>query len=78
MHLISFAAREWMTSQGFVAAGIGITLIPALAGGSVRRDVKLALFYPDDIPSRQVYSATTSGFAPPPARTSPYGTASLS
>jgi DNA-binding transcriptional LysR family regulator len=64
---IGFVARDWMAKQGFVAAGIGITLVPSLAADAVRRDVKLALVHPDDIPPRQVYSATTSGFTPSPA-----------
>jgi hypothetical protein len=42
-------------------------LIPSLAVDAVRRDVKLALIHPDDIPPRQVYSATTSGIAASPA-----------
>jgi DNA-binding transcriptional LysR family regulator len=64
---IGFVARDWMAKQGFVAAGIGITLVPSLAADAVRRDVKLALVHPDDIPPRQVYSAITSGFTPSPA-----------
>jgi DNA-binding transcriptional LysR family regulator len=64
---IGFVARDWMAKQGFVAAGIGITLVPSLAADAVRRDVKLALVHPDDIPPGQVYSAITSGFTPSPA-----------
>ena len=64
---IGFVARDWIAKQGFVAAGIGITLIPSLAVDAVRRDVKLALIHPDDIPPRQVYSATTRGISASPA-----------
>ena len=64
---IGFVARDWIAKQGFVAAGIGITLIPSLAVDSVRRDVKLARVHPDDIPPRQIYTATASGFTPSPA-----------
>lgn len=64
---IGFVARDWIAKQGFVAAGIGITLIPSLAVNAVRRDIKLARVHPDDIPPRQVYTATASGFTPSPA-----------
>jgi DNA-binding transcriptional LysR family regulator len=64
---IGFVARDWMAKQGFVAAGIGITMVPSLAADAVRRDVKLVLLHPDDVPPRQVYSAITSGFTPSPA-----------
>ncbi len=64
---IGFVARDWMAKQGFVAAGIGITMVPSLAADAVRRDVRLVLIDPDDIPPRQVYSAITSGFTPSPA-----------
>lgn len=60
-------ARDWIAKQGLVAAGIGTTLIPSLAFDAVRRGVKLALIYSDDIPPRQVYTATASGLTPSPA-----------
>ncbi|MFF2849381.1 LysR family transcriptional regulator [Streptomyces sp. NPDC058001] len=64
---IGFVARDWMAKQGFVAAGVGITLVPSLAADAVRPDIALALLHPDDIPPRQVYAATASGFTPSPA-----------
>lgn len=56
-----------MAKQGFVAAGIGVTLIPSLAITSIRPDIALALLHPDDIPPRQVCLATASGCTPTPA-----------
>jgi DNA-binding transcriptional LysR family regulator len=64
---IGFVARDWIAKQGFVAAGIGITLIPSLAADAVRPDITLALLHPDDIPPRQIYAATASGLTPAPA-----------
>ena len=64
---IGFVAKDWMAKQGFVAAGIGITLIPSLAISSIRPDIAVALLHPDDIPPRQVYLATASGLTPTPA-----------
>jgi DNA-binding transcriptional LysR family regulator len=64
---IGFVARDWIAKQGFVAAGIGITLIPFLAAEAVRRDIKLVRIHPDDVPPRQVYTATISGLTRSPA-----------
>ena len=64
---IGFVARDWMAKQGFVAAGIGITLIPSLAAEAVRPDIKLVRIHSDDVPPRQVYTATISGLTPSPA-----------
>lgn len=36
-----FRVREWTAKQGFVAAGLGITIVAALAAGGVRPDVEL-------------------------------------
>lgn len=64
---IGFVARDWMAKQGFVAAGIGITLVPSLAAEAVRPDIKLVRIRPDDLPPRQVYTAVISGLTPSPA-----------
>jgi DNA-binding transcriptional LysR family regulator len=63
---IGFVARDWMAKQGFVAAGTGITLVPALAAEAVRPDIKLVRIHPDDMPPRQIYTATISGLTPSP------------
>lgn len=64
---IGFVARDWIAKQGFVAAGVGITLIPSLIADAVRPDLVLARLHPDDIPPRQVYAATATGVTPSPA-----------
>lgn len=38
---IAFVARDWTAKLGLVAAGLGVTVVPALATTGVRRDVKL-------------------------------------
>lgn len=64
---ISYVIREWVAKQGFVAAGLGITLIPSLAAGSARPDVVLVPLHPDDSPVRVIYAATPAGITPPAA-----------
>lgn len=61
---MGFTAADWIAKQGFVAAGLGVTLIPALAATSVRPDLALVSLHPDDAPRRRVYAATPSGLAP--------------
>jgi DNA-binding transcriptional LysR family regulator len=62
---IRYVVREWVAKQGFVAAGLGITLIPSLAVGSVRPDVVLVPLHPADSPVRRVFAATPTGVTPP-------------
>lgn len=62
-----FVAADWIAKQGFVAAGLGVTLIPALAASSARADLALVPLHPDDTPRRRVYAATPHGIAPSPA-----------
>lgn len=64
---IDFAAREWTAKQGFVAAGLGLALIPALAASAARPDIVLASLHPDDAPVRTVYAATPRELNKPPA-----------
>ncbi|WP_242427001.1 MULTISPECIES: LysR family transcriptional regulator [unclassified Streptomyces] len=51
-------AQDWIAKLGAVAAGLGVTLVPALAAASVRRDVTLVTIHPDDVPYRSVRAAT--------------------
>jgi len=62
---IAYVIREWVAKQGFVAAGLGVTLIPSLAVGSARPDVVLLPLHPDDSPVRKIYAATPAGVTPP-------------
>lgn len=66
---IEFVVGEWTAKQAFVAAGLGVTLIPSLAAGVVRPDIVLASLHPDDVPVRTVYAATPKGRVTPPAAT---------
>jgi DNA-binding transcriptional LysR family regulator len=59
---IAFAAREWTAKQGFVAAGLGLALVPSLAAGAIRPDIMLAPL--EDEPARTVYAATRKAGAP--------------
>jgi DNA-binding transcriptional LysR family regulator len=63
---IEFVAREWTAKQGLVAAGFGVTLVPALAVSTVRRGVAVAALHGDDAPARAVYVATARGVTAPP------------
>jgi DNA-binding transcriptional LysR family regulator len=60
---IGFVAKDWMAKQGFVAAGIGITLIPSLAESAVRSDICLVHVHPADIPPRHIYAVTANGLS---------------
>lgn len=64
---IAYVIREWVAKQGFVAAGLGITLIPSLAVSSVRPDVALVPLHPGDSPLRVIYAATPAGITAPAA-----------
>ncbi|WP_436889261.1 LysR family transcriptional regulator [Nocardiopsis dassonvillei] len=64
---ISHVVGEWATKQGFVAAGLGVTLLPALAAASLRPDVALVSLAPGELPLRPVYVALPRGRAPAPA-----------
>jgi DNA-binding transcriptional LysR family regulator len=64
---ITYVVGGWTAKQGFVAAGLGITLIPSLAAGAVRPDLALAPLDPADCPSRRIYAATPLGQADSPA-----------
>ncbi len=64
---IEFVAREWTAKQGLVAAGFGVTLVPALAVSTVRGEVALVALHGDDAPARAVHVATPKGAAAPPA-----------
>ncbi|MFI1973593.1 LysR family transcriptional regulator [Streptomyces wedmorensis] len=53
-------AHDWIAKLGAVAAGLGVTLVPALAAASVRRDVALVTIHPDDVPYRRICAAAPS------------------
>jgi len=63
---IDFEVREWTAKQGFVAAGLGLALVPLLAAGATRPDIVLSPLHPHDAPVRTVHAATWHGIATPP------------
>ena len=63
---IDFAVREWTAKQGFVAAGLGLSLVPSLAAGATRPDIALIPLHSRDAPVRTVHAATVRGVATPP------------
>ncbi|WP_053730602.1 LysR substrate-binding domain-containing protein [Streptomyces sp. WM6378] len=63
----TYVVQDWIAKQGFVAAGLGVTLLPALAADSVRADITLVAIHPDDVPHRAIYAATPRGLAQSPA-----------
>ncbi|HZE40926.1 MAG TPA: LysR substrate-binding domain-containing protein [Stackebrandtia sp.] len=64
---ISYVVREWIAKQGFVAAGLGVTLVPALAVDSARPDIAVVPLHPKDTPLRGIYAATIADGTPSPA-----------
>lgn len=63
---IDFGVRDWTAKQGFVAAGLGLALVPLLAAEATRPDIVLCPLHPDDAPVRKVYAATWRWVATPP------------
>lgn len=64
---IDFAPREWIAKQGFVAAGLGLALVPLLAAGSVIPGLVLRRLHPDDAPVRRIRAVTLRAVATTPA-----------
>jgi DNA-binding transcriptional LysR family regulator len=63
---VAFDSAEWLGKQGLVAAGVGITLIPTLALGTVRDGLVLRSLGPDG-PVRRVFLARHAWLSPAPA-----------
>ncbi|GIG70635.1 LysR family transcriptional regulator [Phytomonospora endophytica] len=64
---IDFVVQEWTAKLGCVAAGLGVTLVPALAASALRDDVVLVALDAADAPVRAVYAATPGGRRVPAA-----------
>lgn len=64
---VAHVVGEWTAKQGYVAAGLGVTLVPALAAASVRPDVALVPVCAEDAPPRVVYAASARGRSLTPA-----------
>ncbi|MGW0880557.1 LysR family transcriptional regulator [Streptomyces sp. NPDC002671] len=64
---VAHVVGEWTAKQGYVAAGLGVTLVPGLAAASVRPDVVLLPVRDEEAPARAVYAATARGRSASPA-----------
>ena len=63
---IDFAVREWAAKQGFVAAGLGLALMPLLAARALRPGIVLRPLHTHDALVRHVHAATWRLIATPP------------
>lgn len=61
---IDFPVREWTAKQGFVAAGLGLALVPTLSASAARADIVLAPLTRTRL-IRRVYAATPRLVRPP-------------
>lgn len=66
---IDIVAAEWTGKLGCVAAGLGVALVPALAVRGTPADIVLLRLRAEDESIRQVFAATVTGRAKPPAVT---------
>jgi DNA-binding transcriptional LysR family regulator len=64
---VAHVVAEWTAKLGYVAAGLGVALVPALAADSVRPDVVLLPVLDEAAPARAVYAATARGRSLTPA-----------
>ena len=65
---IAFQSNDYTAIQGFIAAGVGVGLIPDLALASVRDDIVIRDIR-DQAPSRRIYAASLAGSYRTPATT---------
>jgi DNA-binding transcriptional LysR family regulator len=63
---VAFDSAEWLGKQGLVAAGVGVTLIPTLALGTVRDGIVLRSLG-NEGPRRHVLLAGHAWLSPAPA-----------
>jgi DNA-binding transcriptional LysR family regulator len=61
---VRFGAENWLSKQGLVAAGVGVTLIPALGIATVRDDIVLRSLGPN-APRRHIVAALPAGYRAP-------------
>ncbi|MEU3513935.1 LysR substrate-binding domain-containing protein [Streptomyces sp. NPDC006654] len=64
---VAHVVAEWTAEQGYVAAGLGVALVPAPAAAGVRQDVALVPVRDEGAPARAVYAATARGRSLSPA-----------
>ena len=61
---VRFGAEGWLSKQGLVAAGVGVTLIPGLAIPTVRDDIVLRSLGPH-APRRRIVAVLPAGYRAP-------------
>ena len=61
---VRFGAEGWLSKQGLVAAGVGVTLIPGLGIATVRDDIVLRSLSPQP-PRRRIVAAVPAGYRAP-------------
>ncbi|GAA4608913.1 DNA-binding transcriptional LysR family regulator [Actinoplanes octamycinicus] len=66
---IDIVVGEWTGKFGCVAAGLGVTLVPALAARMAPADLVLLRLHPQDASARRIYAATLAGRTRLPAVT---------
>ena len=66
---VAHRVGDWSTKLGFVAAGLGLTVLPMLGTEGLRTDVVVRPL-PHDLPRRSVHVATIAADEPTPAITS--------
>jgi DNA-binding transcriptional LysR family regulator len=63
---IAFQNDDYPAILGFVAAGVGVALVPDMAARGVRDDVVIRELQPA-APSRPIFAVLTAGYRSPPA-----------
>jgi DNA-binding transcriptional LysR family regulator len=61
---VRFGAENWLSKQGLVAAGVGVTLIPGLGIATVRDDIVLRSLSSQP-PRRRIVAALPTGYRAP-------------
>jgi DNA-binding transcriptional LysR family regulator len=62
---VAFETVDWIGKQGLVAAGVGVTLVPALGLAMLREDIVVRRLRPD-APGRKVYAGVAAnGYTAP-------------
>ncbi len=63
---VRFGADQWLSKQGLVAAGVGVTLIPGLAVAALHEDIVLRSLGAD-APRRRIVAVLPGGYRAPGA-----------
>lgn len=69
---IAFQSDDYLATQGFVAAGVGVALVPDLGLTTIRKDIVVRELG-DDAPVRRIWAATLAGGYRSPATSAMLG-----